>query len=56
MINKLTCFKNPDKPSCVDLILTSCPRSFQNSCVIETDLSDFDKLVVTVMNTTYKKS
>ena len=56
MINKPTCFKNPDKPSCIDLILTNCPRSFQNSCVIETGLSDFHKLVVTVMKTTYKKS
>ena len=56
MINKPTCFKNPDKPSCKDLILTNFPRSFQNSCVIETGLSDFHKLVVTVMKTTYKKS
>ena len=56
MKNKPTCFKNPDKLSCVDLILTNCPRSFQNSCVIETGLSDFHKLIVTVMKTTYKKS
>ena len=56
MINKPTCFKNPEKPSCIDLILTNCPRSFQNSCVIETGLSDFHKLFVTVMKTTYKKS
>ena len=25
MLNKPTCFKNPDKPSCIDLILTNCP-------------------------------
>ena len=56
MINKPICFKNPDKPSCIDLILTNCPRRFQNSCVIETGLSDFQKLVATVMITTYKKS
>ena len=41
MINKPTCYKNPEKSSCIDLILTNCPRSFQNSCVIETGLSDF---------------
>ena len=29
MLNKPTCFKNPDKPSCIDLILTNCPRSFK---------------------------
>ena len=56
MINKPTCFKNPDKPSCIDLILTNCSRSFQNSCAIETGLSDFHKLVVTVLKTVYKKS
>ena len=55
MNNKPTCFKNPDNPSCVDLILTNCSRSFQNSGVIETGLSDFHKLVVTVMKTTFKK-
>ena len=55
MINKPTCFKKPDKPSCIILILTNCPRSFQNSCVIETDWPGFHKLVVTVMKTTYKK-
>ena len=31
MIHKLTCYKNPDRPSCIDLILTNCPRYFQNS-------------------------
>ena len=55
MINKPTCYKNPSNPSCIDLILTNYPRSFQNSCVIETGLSDFHKIVVTVMKTSYKK-
>ena len=55
MINEPTCYKNPDTPSCIDFILTNCPRSFQNSCVIETGLSDFQKIVVTVMKTTYRK-
>ena len=49
MINKLTCFKNPHKPSCIDPVLKNCPRSFQSSCVLETGSSDFQKLVVTVM-------
>ena len=56
MINRPTCYKNPEKPSCIDLILTNCTRSFQNSCAIETELSDFHKVVVTVMKRTYKKS
>ena len=53
MINKPTYYKNPEKPSCIDLILTNCSRSFQNSCVIETRLSDFFKMVTTVMKTTF---
>ena len=56
MFNRPTCFKNPEKPSCIDLILTNCSRSFQNPCVTETGLSDFHKLVVAVMKTNYKKS
>ena len=56
MLNKPTCFKNPDKPSCIDLILTNCPRTFKNYCDIETGLSDFHKLGVSVMKTSYKKS
>ena len=55
MINKPTCYKNLDIPSCIDLILTDCLRSFQNSFVTETGLSDFHKMVVKVMKTTYKK-
>ena len=54
-INGYTYFRNPEKP-CIDLILTNCPRKFQNSCAIVTGLSGFDKLVVTVMKATYKNS
>ena len=50
-----TCYKNPQNPLCIDLILTNSPYSFQNSCVIETGLSDFDKMTVTVTKTSYEK-
>ena len=56
MVNKVMCYKNQGKPTCMDLILTNCPGSFQNSCVVETGLSDFHKMVVTVMKTSYRKS
>ena len=36
LIKQATCFKNPENPSCIDLILTNKPRSFQTKCVIET--------------------
>ena len=55
MIKKPTCYKNPDKPTCIDLILTNCAGSFQNSCVIETGFSYFHKMVVALMNTSYRK-
>ena len=50
LINKATCFKNPNNPSSIDLLQANFPRYFQNSSVIETGLSDFHKMVVTVMN------
>ena len=56
MVNKATCYKNPDKPTCIDLILTNCPRSSQNSYVVETGLSDSCEKVVTVMKTSSQKS
>ena len=43
----LICFKNPDNPSCIDLILTNCPNYFQNSSTFDTGLSDFHKLILT---------
>ena len=49
------CFKNPENPSCIDLILTNSPYSFQNSCVIENGLSDFHRIIVSVMKTTFQK-
>ena len=56
MVNRDTCYKNPDKPTCIDLILANYPESFQNSCALVTGLSDFHKTVVTVMKTSYRES
>ena len=55
LIKDNTCFKNPEKPSCIDLIITSRPKSFQNSMTLETGLSDFHKMTITVMKVFYKK-
>ena len=52
LIKVSTCHKNPQNPSCIDLILTNSPLSFQSSGVIETGHSDFHKIIVTVMKTT----
>ena len=40
LIKDNTCFKNPLTPSCIDLIITNRPKSFQNSVTVETGLSD----------------
>ena len=55
LIKDATCYKNPENPSSIDLILTNNPRSFQNSCVVETGLSDFHRMVVTVMKTSFER-
>ena len=55
LFNRPTCWKNPSKPTCIDLILTNCPKFFQNTNVIDTGLSEFLKIVVTVMKTSFRK-
>ena len=55
LIRELTCFKNPDNPSCTNLFLTNCSRSFQDTQVIETGLSDFHKINLTVLKRFFTK-
>ena len=55
LIKKPKCFKIPDHPTSIDLILTNRQKSFQNSTIIETGLSDFHKLTVTVLKSYFKK-
>ena len=57
LMKQLTSYKNPSHPKCSlnDLILTSMPRSFQTTCIIETGLSDFHLMTLTVMRKSLKK-
>ena len=55
LVKEPTCFKNPNNPSCIDFFLTNRPRTFQYTTTTETGISDFHKLVVTVLKTFYKK-
>ena len=55
LISEPTCFKNPLHPSIIDLILTNKPNSFQHSQTIETGLSDFHKMTVTVLKMFFQK-
>ena len=55
LIKDKTCFKNPAKPTCIDLIMTNRPKCFQDTMVIETGLSDFHKMSTTVIKMYYAK-
>ena len=55
IIREKTCFKNPNNSGFIDLIITNRPKGFQNSMVIETGLSGFHKMSVTVMKMYYSK-
>ena len=54
-IKVLTCYMNPKKPSCIDLLLTNRPKRFQSSSAVEAGLSDFHKTTKTVIKTTFEK-
>ena len=56
LIKEHTCFKNPENPSCIDLILINRPSNFQNACcAIETSLSDFYKMTFAAMRKHFQK-
>ena len=55
LIKVPTRFKNPERPTSIDVMLTNSYRSFQNSCAIETGLSDFHKMIVTILKTYFQK-
>ena len=48
-----TCFKSIMNPKCIDLFLTTCNNSFMHT---KTGVSDFHKMILTVLKTTFKKS
>ena len=55
LIKHPTYFKNPEKPTTIDHILTNHPRRFQHSGVYETGLSDFRRLTLTVLKVCHSK-
>ena len=55
IVHEKTCFKSLNNPSSIDLFLTNCSKSFQNTSVISSDMSDWHKMVVTVLKTTFPK-
>ena len=55
LVKEPTCFKNIEKPTCIDLILTNRPLCFQNTIVFDIGLSDFHKLTITTMKANFQK-
>ena len=56
LVKEKTCFKSVENPSFIDLILTNNAMAFQNTTTVFTGLSDFHKLVLTVLKTSITKS
>lgn len=50
-----TCFKKPENPSCVDLVLTNPSNRFQSTCVNETGSTDFHKMAIAAVKASFKK-
>ena len=55
LVREPTCIKNPDNPSYINFFLTNCSRGFQDTQVIETGLSDFHKINLTVLKICFTK-
>ena len=49
LITEPTCFKSPENPSSIDVILTNKKKSFLKSGTYETGVSDHHKLIFRVM-------
>ena len=53
-----TCYKNSANTTCIDLMVTNSDgsnQSCQNSCTIETGLSDFHEVIVTILKIYFQK-
>ena len=56
LVKEKTCIKSLDNPSCIDLLITNSSQSFQKTTTISTGLSDFHKMIITVLKTTFPKA
>ena len=55
LVKEPTCFKNVENSSCIDFVLTNKPLYFQTTEIIETCLSDFHRLTITILKSTFRK-
>ena len=56
LVKEKTCFKSVTNPSCIDLLITDSPNSFQHTTTVPIGLSDCHKMAVTVLKTTFPKA
>ena len=56
LVEQKTCFKSTNNPSCIDLFVTNSPRSFQNTITLASGLSDFHKMILTILKSTFPKA
>ena len=56
LVKVSTCFKNSSEQTSIDLFLTTKNTHFQNTVAVCSDLSDFHKLVLTVLKTSFDKN
>ena len=55
LVKKPKCFQNVNNPSIIDLALTNKNKCFYHTDVLETGVSDFHKLVFTILKSSYIK-
>ena len=56
IVKEPTCYKSLSNPRCIDLIITNSFSSFQNTKTVSTGLSDFHKMIITVLKQTFQRS
>ena len=56
IVKEPTRYKSLSNPGCTNLVITNSPSSFQNTKTISTGLSDFHKMVITVLKQTFQRS
>ena len=55
VVMKKTCFEKSENPRCIDLFLTNSVQSFQNTSVFVTGISDFHKIILIILKTSFPK-
>ena len=55
IVKEPTCQKRLSNPSCIDLVITNSSSRFQNTKAISTGLSDFHKMIITVLKQNFQR-